>query len=88
MRIHARRIAAASLVLMLAGCGGGGSGGSEGTSGTGTQFSASGLIPTAPPAGATLYADATVLRPMRTGTVSRYSGVRTAYTGVLAPMLN
>jgi hypothetical protein len=81
MRIHARRIAAASLVLMLAGCGGGGSGGSEGTSGTGTQFSASGLIPTAPPAGATLYADATVLRPMRTGTVSRYSGVRTAYTG-------
>jgi hypothetical protein len=80
MRLALVRFAAACLVPALAACGGGGGGGSgAGTSSGGTTTS--GLLPAAPPLGATLYADARVLRPMQDGDTWSYRGTATAYTG-------
>ncbi|HEV8689497.1 MAG TPA: hypothetical protein VGQ91_04305, partial [Ideonella sp.] len=73
MRIHRKpiagwRVGAAAALLsgLLAGCGGGGGGGDERTT--------SGLVPAAPTPGATLFADATVLRPLVPGASWSYSG--------------
>lgn len=68
-------LAAALLAGLLAGCGGGG-GGDDGPD-------TSGLVPTAPALGATLYADATVLRPLVPGASWQYAGTapgNVAYT--------
>jgi len=67
----------ATLTCVLAACGGGGAG-SEGGS---TGVSATGLVPDAPALGATLYADATVLRPVRDQAIWRYDGVSTPLGG-------
>ncbi len=79
MRLALVRFAAACLVPALAACGGGGGGSGAGTSSGGTTTS--GLLPAAPPLGATLYADARVLRPMQDGDTWSYRGTATAYTG-------
>ncbi|MEK8032413.1 hypothetical protein AACH06_16425 [Ideonella sp. DXS29W] len=78
-RLTWRWLAVASVAsLMLAGCGGGGD--DEGGDDT------TGLVPTAPTLGATLYNDATVLRPLVDGASWSYAGVNAdgvAYTNVV-----
>lgn len=61
-------------VLGLTGCGGGGGSGDTGggNSGGTVPGSATGLVPAAPAPGATLYADATTLLPLATGTTWHY----------------
>jgi len=61
----------AALVTTVSACGGGG-GDDEGASGTG-------LVPAAPPLGATLYADAAVLRPMVPGATWDYAGTDSSW---------
>lgn len=56
---------AAAVAALVAGCGGGGDGKGE---------DGSGLIPAAPAPGATLFSDATVLRPMVAGATWQYEG--------------
>lgn len=68
------------VVVCAASCGGGGGGGSEG--GGGGSGSATGFVPAAPTPGATLYADAAVLRPLRDGALWVYRGVRVSSTPV------
>lgn len=78
---HLRCLAAVMLVSLGA-CGGGGAGtaGAPGPGGTGPAtpppaVSASGLVPDAGAAGATLYADASTLRVLRDGAVWTYRGI-------------
>lgn len=72
----ARRAGVTVLCAVLVACGGGGGGGGGGGSDPVTPpgDTTSGLLPTAPAVGATLHVDATVLRPLRDGTVSVYRG--------------
>lgn len=84
-RVAFLRVGAACLVAALAACGGGGgdsSGGSAGPNapaGPSAPVSGStGLIPLAPQPGATLYADATQLRPLLPGATWTYRGVTAA----------
>ncbi|MBN8489662.1 MAG: hypothetical protein J0M20_18265 [Burkholderiales bacterium] len=72
-----RRMGAAALGAAVVACGGGGGGSDPVTPPSDTP---SGLLPTAPVIGATLHDDATVLRPLRDGTVSVYRG-RTIESG-------
>lgn len=69
---------AAVATLALAGCGGGGSTDDENDDSTG-------LVPPAPTLGATLYSDATVLRPLVDGASWNYAGTSPdgAYTNVV-----
>lgn len=76
-RAGARHLLAVALLAgLLAGCGGGGDDGPDKT----------GLVPTAPAPGATLYADATVLRPLVPGASWQYAGTApgsVAYTSTV-----
>jgi hypothetical protein len=66
-----RRAAVCVAFVCLAACGGGGSGGNGGGAGPQTT----GLVPVASALGATLHADASVLRVLRPGSVWTYRGV-------------
>lgn len=81
MKSIVMRLAGPSLTLlvMLAGCGGGGSGGGASTG----WESVTGLVPAEPSAGEVLYADATVLRPLQEGAKWSYRGTSIPYTGAL-----
>ena len=74
-----------SALLALSACGGGGGGGGAAdgppSSGPGPTSAATALVPTAPPVGAVLYADATSLRPLRDKAVWTYSGTSVAFPG-------
>lgn len=59
-----------ALACVLSACGGGGGGGGDDEE----PVQSSGLVPTAPTPGATLYADATVLRPIADGARWTYRG--------------
>jgi hypothetical protein len=81
-------VAMGSLALLSA-CGSGGGGGGTTDPGPGpgtggTNPSLESLLPVAPTAGATLYADAASLRPIGAGAVYSYRGVFTANTGATA----
>ncbi len=80
---------ALTLVATLVACGGGG--GASGTSSAGTAtpanpsappVSTTGLVPAAPAVGASLYADAGVLRPLRDGGAWKYRGTAVAGPGI------
>lgn len=74
----------AVLAVTLVACGGGGGGDAAGTGGGGAgtspsvPVSASGLLPAAPQKGAVLYADPTLLRPLRAGAVWTYNGTHSS----------
>lgn len=68
LKAASRRLSLLLPVLVLAACGGGGGGGS-GDIGSGDS-----LVPPAPPVGAVLYADASVLRPLRDRAEWKYRG--------------
>jgi hypothetical protein len=70
-----RRTAGACLLAALTACGGGG--GSE----SGNRATPSGLLPTAPTPGVTLYGDATVFRPLRPFASWTYRGEQTSGPG-------
>lgn len=77
-RAPARAAFAALALLAVAGCGGGGNGDDE--------PGPTGLVPTAPALGATLFNDATVLRPLVAGARWQYAGIApdgSAYTNVI-----
>lgn len=79
-------LSAMAISLLVAACGGGGGGGGGdagggapgGGGGGGTDTSSRGLLPAAPTPGEILFADASVLRPMR-------SGARWVYRGSSVP---
>ncbi len=78
--------ACAGLLLLISACGGGGGAaggttGSGGSTGGGGSATITGLIPVAPAAGATLYADAAVLLPLRAGAVWHYRGTTQSTNG-------
>jgi len=88
-----RQLGAFLLSALLVACGGGGgSGGSTNNSGPGGNEPASvtGLVPTAPPLGATLVGDASTLRPLISGATWGYAGTdtlngsTTTYTNTVA----
>lgn len=66
----ARGATLVSVMTLLASCGGGGGGGSGGSNGGGATVT--GLVPTASPPGATLYARGADLRPLRDGATWTY----------------
>lgn len=66
MKTFWRAVSAAGLLAAISACGGGGGDGDD---------SGTGLVPAAPALGATLYSDATVLRPMVDEAVWQYEGV-------------
>jgi hypothetical protein len=84
-----RLSAALSALALLSACSGGGGGGGAVDPGTpppppgpgGTNPTLESLLPLAPAAGATLYADAASLRPVGAGAVYSYRGVFTPNTG-------
>lgn len=67
--LQPRRLLAAAICALLAACGGGGSDGGDGGG------EPTGLVPTPPALGDTLYADATVLRPLTPGASWVYAGL-------------
>ncbi|WP_207185850.1 hypothetical protein [Rubrivivax gelatinosus] len=67
MRSLRLRAVGMALACVLSACGGGGGGGEE-------PAPSSGLVPTAPTPGATLYTDATLLRPVADGASWTYRG--------------
>lgn len=71
------RLACLLIAAVLAGCGGGGGGGGGAPADPGAGGGITGLVPAAPAAGATLYASATVLRPLIDGAVWKYRGIHT-----------
>ena len=78
---------AVSLFFTLAACGGGGGGGETSAPAPPAPAPAAiatGLIPTAPNLGATLEADASVLRPVRDGGVWRYRGTKKSSAGAVS----
>lgn len=82
------RLSCLLLATILSACGGGGGGGGGGDSSGGGGGSAgpspsasTGLVPSAPAAGATLYADAAALRPLIDGARWQYRGVEKAADG-------
>ncbi len=72
-----RSVVVTLFVLITAGCGGGG-GSSGGGGSDGGGVATSGLLPAAPAPGATLRADASVLRVLRPGSVWVYQGAEEA----------
>jgi hypothetical protein len=83
--VSALRVFVILFLVFLYGCGGGSGGGSGGDGGP----ASSGLMPEAPSVGAVLVADAASLRPLRSGSVLTYRGVRstavpqTVYTNTI-----
>lgn len=73
-RISLLHAAAVAVLLIVSGCGGGGGSADNAGAGGGDGAAVTGLIPTAPAAGATLHADAAVLQPLRPGAVWHYRG--------------
>ena len=76
----AQHVVAAALLVMLVACGGGGGGGDAGNASPPANpggSSATGLVPTAPLVGVTLFAEAGTLRPVRNEATWRYSGSAT-----------
>lgn len=67
--LQPRRLLAPVICALLAACGGGGSDGGDGGG------EPTGLVPTPPALGDTLYADATVLRPLTPGASWVYAGL-------------
>lgn len=71
------RFACLLVVTVLSACGGGGGGGGSAPIDPGAGGGTTGLVPTAPATGATLYSNATLLRPLIDGACWQYRGTGT-----------